>query len=181
MVLFHLLPYRTVHLWDALTHSPIGAKIMAGLSLSLWIGVDLLRPLDRLRDELGPTFQRCLKVLRCGARTSGPKSSPIIRLSLVCRSAPCLDLTGRPTPDRRPVRGRVRRRRRRMPGPPPSACRRPDRHVFLNPKDYDRDEKLPLTPAAVALNESAARRPRTAGWCCRTTPRSACRSACPPS
>ncbi len=39
MVIFHLLPYRTVHLWDALTHPPIGAKIMAGLSLSLWIGV----------------------------------------------------------------------------------------------------------------------------------------------
>ena len=39
MILFHLLPYRTVHLWDALAHPPVGAKIMAGLSLSLWIGV----------------------------------------------------------------------------------------------------------------------------------------------
>jgi len=39
MILFHLLPYRTVHLWDALTHPPLGAKIMAGLSLGLWIGV----------------------------------------------------------------------------------------------------------------------------------------------
>jgi hypothetical protein len=39
MVLFHLLPYRTVHLWDVLTHPPRGAKIMAGLSLSLWIAI----------------------------------------------------------------------------------------------------------------------------------------------
>ena len=39
MALFHLLPYRTVHLWDVLTHPPLGAKIMAGLSLALWIGI----------------------------------------------------------------------------------------------------------------------------------------------
>jgi hypothetical protein len=36
---FHLLPYRSVHLWDVLTHPPIGAKVMAGLSLTLWIGI----------------------------------------------------------------------------------------------------------------------------------------------
>jgi len=39
MALFHLLPYRTVHLWDVLTHPPLGAKVMAGLSLALWIGI----------------------------------------------------------------------------------------------------------------------------------------------
>lgn len=39
MVVFHLLPYRKVHLWDVLTHPPIGAKIMAATSLLLWIGI----------------------------------------------------------------------------------------------------------------------------------------------
>ena len=39
MVVFHLLPYRKVHLWDVLTHPPIGAKVMAGCSLALWIGI----------------------------------------------------------------------------------------------------------------------------------------------
>jgi hypothetical protein len=39
MLAFHLLPYRTVHLWDVLTHPPIGAKIMAGTSLALWVGI----------------------------------------------------------------------------------------------------------------------------------------------
>lgn len=39
MTAFHLLPYRKVHLWDVLTHPPIGAKLMAGASLCLWIGI----------------------------------------------------------------------------------------------------------------------------------------------
>ncbi len=39
MVAFHLLPYRTVHLWDVLTHPPVGAKVMAGMSLTLWIAI----------------------------------------------------------------------------------------------------------------------------------------------
>ena len=39
MIVFHLLPYRTVHLWDVLTHPPIGAKIMAATSLCLWVGI----------------------------------------------------------------------------------------------------------------------------------------------
>jgi hypothetical protein len=39
MVLFHLLPYRKVHLWDVMTHPPLPAKIMAGLSLTLWIAI----------------------------------------------------------------------------------------------------------------------------------------------
>ena len=39
MVAFHLLPYRTVHLWDVLVHPPMAAKVMAGLSLSLWIAI----------------------------------------------------------------------------------------------------------------------------------------------
>jgi hypothetical protein len=39
MVLFHLLPYRKVHLWDVLVHPPVGAKVFAGVSLTLWIGI----------------------------------------------------------------------------------------------------------------------------------------------
>ncbi len=39
MVVFHLLPYRKVHLWDVLTHPPMGAKLMAGTSLALWVGI----------------------------------------------------------------------------------------------------------------------------------------------
>ncbi len=39
MVVFHLLPYRKVHLWDVLTHPPLPAKLMAGTSLALWIGI----------------------------------------------------------------------------------------------------------------------------------------------
>ncbi len=39
MIVFHLLPYRTVHLWDVITHPPITAKIMAGTSLTLWIAI----------------------------------------------------------------------------------------------------------------------------------------------
>ena len=39
MVVFHLLPYRSVHLWDVLTHPPVLAKVMAGMSLSLWIAI----------------------------------------------------------------------------------------------------------------------------------------------
>jgi hypothetical protein len=39
MIAFHLLPYRKVHLWDVLAHPPLGAKVMAGASLVLWIGI----------------------------------------------------------------------------------------------------------------------------------------------
>jgi hypothetical protein len=39
MVVFHLLPYRRVHLWDVITHPPLAAKIMAATSLALWIAI----------------------------------------------------------------------------------------------------------------------------------------------
>jgi uncharacterized membrane protein len=39
MVYFHLLPYRTVHLWDDLVHPPLRARIAGGISLACWIGV----------------------------------------------------------------------------------------------------------------------------------------------
>jgi hypothetical protein len=39
MAAFHLLPYRTVHLWDVLVHPPVGAKVMAAMSLGLWVGI----------------------------------------------------------------------------------------------------------------------------------------------
>jgi hypothetical protein len=39
MIAFHLLPYRSVHLWDVLVHPPAPAKVMAGVSLSLWIAI----------------------------------------------------------------------------------------------------------------------------------------------
>lgn len=39
MIAFHLLPYRTVHLWDVLVHPPVGAKVMAATSLGLWLGI----------------------------------------------------------------------------------------------------------------------------------------------
>lgn len=39
MAWFHLLPYRTVHLWDELIRPPTRARIAGFLSLSIWIGV----------------------------------------------------------------------------------------------------------------------------------------------
>jgi hypothetical protein len=39
MLVFHLIPYRSVHLWDELTHPPLRARICGGLSLACWIGV----------------------------------------------------------------------------------------------------------------------------------------------
>jgi hypothetical protein len=39
MLYFHLLPYRSVHLWDELIHPPLRARIAGGVSLCCWIGV----------------------------------------------------------------------------------------------------------------------------------------------
>jgi hypothetical protein len=39
MLVFHFIPYRSVHLWDDLTHPPMRARICGGLSLACWIGV----------------------------------------------------------------------------------------------------------------------------------------------
>jgi hypothetical protein len=39
MVYFHLLPYRSIHLWDDLTHPPTRAKVAGALSLCCWAAV----------------------------------------------------------------------------------------------------------------------------------------------
>lgn len=39
MAWFHLLPYRTVHLWDELIHPPARARVAGALSIALWVGV----------------------------------------------------------------------------------------------------------------------------------------------
>ena len=39
MVVFHLLPYRSVHLWDVLAHPPAPAKAMALTSMGLWTAI----------------------------------------------------------------------------------------------------------------------------------------------
>ena len=39
MAYFHLLPYRSINLWDELTHPPPRAKIAGALSLCCWVVV----------------------------------------------------------------------------------------------------------------------------------------------
>jgi len=39
MVYFHIITYRSIHLWDELAETPRAAKIAGTLSLLLWIGV----------------------------------------------------------------------------------------------------------------------------------------------
>jgi hypothetical protein len=39
MIVFHLIPYRSVHVWDELSKPPIRARVCGGLSLACWIGV----------------------------------------------------------------------------------------------------------------------------------------------
>ncbi len=39
MAYFHLLPYRSIHLWDELVSPPLKARIAGGVSLACWIGV----------------------------------------------------------------------------------------------------------------------------------------------
>lgn len=39
MAYFHLLPYRSIHLWDELVSPPLKTRIAGGLSLACWIGV----------------------------------------------------------------------------------------------------------------------------------------------
>ncbi len=39
MLVFHLFQYRSVDLWDRLTHPPISAKIAGAVSLCLWLSI----------------------------------------------------------------------------------------------------------------------------------------------
>lgn len=39
MMVFHIIPYRSVHLWDELSTPPLPARICGALSLAFWIGV----------------------------------------------------------------------------------------------------------------------------------------------
>jgi hypothetical protein len=39
MVYFHVITYRSIHLWDELAETPRAAKLAGTLSLLLWIGV----------------------------------------------------------------------------------------------------------------------------------------------
>lgn len=39
MLYFHLLPYRSVHLWDELSRPPWRARLAGAISLCCWIGV----------------------------------------------------------------------------------------------------------------------------------------------
>jgi len=39
MIYFHLLPYRSVHLWDELATPPWRARIAGAISLCCWVGV----------------------------------------------------------------------------------------------------------------------------------------------
>ena len=39
MTFFHLLPYRSIHLWDELIHPPRRAKVAGALSLCCWAAV----------------------------------------------------------------------------------------------------------------------------------------------
>lgn len=39
MAYFHLLPYRSIHLWDELVHPPLRARLAGGISLACWVCV----------------------------------------------------------------------------------------------------------------------------------------------
>ena len=39
MVYFHIITYRSIHLWDELAETPRAAKVAGTMSLLLWIGV----------------------------------------------------------------------------------------------------------------------------------------------